>query len=311
MKTRIYTLPLLLWALAASAQEESAERWYQIEVAVFTQPANEQLAAGAEAFRKDIQLSYGDHVQLLSDAGTLLAETNPVTEDPQATAAELAPSEEPALTEAQIAMVEQLLSHQPFVKLPAELRNLNETLAALTRNKRQRLLFHEAWRQPLTEPEQALAIVVTGGDQFDHLPELSGTISIGASRYLHLSADLWFTEFANNVGQGEQGWPALPAAPKAQAEEISDTQINLQAGADAGGQGDLWQQFSVIDDTYQMMLDKPYVITNLATLRQSRRMRSGEVHYIDHPKIGMLVFIQPYEIPALSEPAATPADSQE
>lgn len=294
MKTRIYLFPLLLWALAAPAasQDEQPERWYQIEVAVFTQPANEQLAAGAEAFRKDVQLSYGDNSQLLVSAEALLAQTDPIPAQEQSPAT--APVPQTADAEQTLA---QLLSQQAYVKLPAEMRNLNETVAALTRNQRQRLLFHEAWRQSLTEPEQAPAIVVTGGDLFDKLPELSGTLTIGASRYLHLFADLWFTEFASNFGQGDQGWPALPVPPKADTEDIRDEQINLQAGSETPGQRDLWQQFSVIDDTYQLMLNKPYVVTNLATLKQSRRMRSGEVHYIDHPKIGMLVLVQPYERP--------------
>ncbi len=32
-------------------------------------------------------------------------------------------------------------------------------------------------------------------------------------------------------------------------------------------------------------------------LNQTRRMRSTELHYFDHPKIGMLVIIRPYELP--------------
>ena len=34
------------------------------------------------------------------------------------------------------------------------------------------------------------------------------------------------------------------------------------------------------------------------TLRETRRMRSGELHYLDHPRFGVLVRITPYEKPA-------------
>jgi hypothetical protein len=30
-------------------------------------------------------------------------------------------------------------------------------------------------------------------------------------------------------------------------------------------------------------------------LETSRRMRSGEIHYIDHPRFGVLVFVNPWE----------------
>ncbi len=37
-------------------------------------------------------------------------------------------------------------------------------------------------------------------------------------------------------------------------------------------------------------------------LHESRRMRSGELHYLDHPKLGILVRIDPVQIPdSLSE----------
>lgn len=34
------------------------------------------------------------------------------------------------------------------------------------------------------------------------------------------------------------------------------------------------------------------------TLRETRRMRSGELHYLDHPRFGVLARITPYETPA-------------
>jgi hypothetical protein len=31
---------------------------------------------------------------------------------------------------------------------------------------------------------------------------------------------------------------------------------------------------------------------------QRRRMRSGELHYLDHPALGILVLVEPRELPA-------------
>jgi hypothetical protein len=44
-------------------------------------------------------------------------------------------------------------------------------------------------------------------------------------------------------------------------------------------------------------------------LREQRRIRSGELHYFDHPRFGMIARVTPYAIPeaaAVTEPAAAP-----
>jgi len=43
-----------------------------------------------------------------------------------------------------------------------------------------------------------------------------------------------------------------------------------------------------------------YPISRIIHIEDSRRMRSGEVHYIDHPKIGILTTIHPVKKPLLS-----------
>ncbi|MDN3639575.1 CsiV family protein [Simiduia curdlanivorans] len=286
----------------ALAQQNAEGKWYQVEVAVFTQPENAQLAASQETFRKDITLSYGEHTQQLQSveeaslskhsanlAGQLDSVASQEADNNANTDVALA-GEEPLSPE----MINEILQTQAFVKLPVELRNLNETVGALERRNRQRILFHEAWRQPLVDPEQAAAIILAGGNHFENEQELAGTIKFGVSRYIHVHTNIWFSEFANNVGQEQQEWPMVPTPPSGNESQIADAQINLNAGLDKSKQ-DLWHQYDVIDTTYQNILDKSFIVTNLATLIQTRRMRSGEVHYIDHPKIGILITVIPYD----------------
>lgn len=299
----------LLVALSAltiqvQAQQSVDNKWYQVEVAIFTQPENAQLAASQETFRKDITLSYGDHTQKLQSVEEAHLNTyNPNLGSPSDSPAPLGTgentntdttaahnNEEPLSPE----IIREILQTQAFVKLPVALRNLNETVGALERRNRQRILFHEAWRQPLVDPEQAAAIIIAGGNHFENEQELAGTIKFGVSRYIHAHTNIWFSEFANNVGQEQQEWPMVPTPPSANNSQIADTLINLDAGLNKSKQ-DLWHQYDVIDTTYQNIIEKPFIITNLATLIQTRRMRSGEVHYIDHPKIGILITVIPYE----------------
>ncbi|HEY9032743.1 MAG TPA: CsiV family protein, partial [Pseudomonadales bacterium] len=38
-------------------------------------------------------------------------------------------------------------------------------------------------------------------------------------------------------------------------------------------------------------------LANVAVMRQQRRLRSREIHYIDHPLFGLVVEIRPFELP--------------
>lgn len=53
-----------------------------------------------------------------------------------------------------------------------------------------------------------------------------------------------------------------------------------------------------LETDLRLVEDQPYAAqepgTSVIPLRQSRRMRSGELHYIDHPRMGILVLVTPY-----------------
>jgi len=66
----------------------------------------------------------------------------------------------------------------------------------------------------------------------------------------------------------------------------------------------------------QYLTEKSGSIHNTLTLQQSRRMRSKELHYIDHPSIGVLIKIIPTDHPLdrketdlEPEPNSTPVES--
>ncbi|MFL0809081.1 MAG: peptidoglycan binding protein CsiV [Agarilytica sp.] len=52
---------------------------------------------------------------------------------------------------------------------------------------------------------------------------------------------------------------------------------------------------NALDAGFESENVSPYVITQIVALKQKRRMRSGELHYIDHPKLGMLITLSKYE----------------
>jgi len=52
-------------------------------------------------------------------------------------------------------------------------------------------------------------------------------------------------------------------------------------------------------DSLTSVETSPYIVSETITLQQKRRMRSSELHYIDHPRVGLLIKITPYEGPLI------------
>lgn len=68
-------------------------------------------------------------------------------------------------------------------------------------------------------------------------------------------------------------------------------------------------RFLHTDLAFQFMPKQATSANDLISLQQNRRMRSKEIHYIDHPYIGVLVRIIPKENPLT--PSELPTDSEE
>ena len=106
---------------------------------------------------------------------------------------------------------------------------------------------------------------------------LDGTVELVVSRYLHVHADLYYTtdvEWERTVvaeGVGPE------AAAQAGDEQDDTTTAAAAAAAPRIARGP--------DD--RPMLSFPF--------EQQRRMRSGELHYLDHPLLGLLVLVTPYK----------------
>lgn len=136
---------------------------------------------------------------------------------------------------------------------------------SLRRSSNYRLLKHMAWRQPLNET--AYPVLMQAGERYDGIYELDGTLTVTRSRFLHLATDLWFTEFSPNrdsrqLAQGQD--PDLANLDP----EIRSRYPQLVAWAEQRG---------------------TRTPIHLHPLVQSRRMRSDETHFIDHPFFGLIV----------------------
>ncbi|MDO3384204.1 CsiV family protein [Gilvimarinus algae] len=308
----------------AQAQNEGHEGWYQIEMMVYARP----LDASPEVWPQDIVLDYPlnwNHLRdpneeyekrrqrALEQAEAQNAVGSATGLDNQSATGELA-SDTPADEPLEVAPVD--LARSAFYRLPETARGLNAVRQRIQAQPGYRVLFHEAWRQNVVSEKNAPWVLIEGGESYGEHRELEGSVNINVSRYLHLISDLWFSEFQINAGQIRSQWPPLPENPlkrleQAQAGDNVSTQYGDDGfGGDGFGANDPavqnmtgWQGTET-DELLPDFLAAPYLPTRIVTLQQRRRMRSSELHHLDHPRLGLLIKITPYKLPPPEQPEA-------
>ncbi len=208
---------------------------------------------------------------------------------------------------------------------------LNNKAAALRRDPAYQVLFHKTWRQVLQTERNAPSVLIDGGEVNGDHHQLAGSVKLSVSRYLHLSTDLWLSEWADqseNSGQwspaaqrsfpsGDESAPAgiaVPTRPRApvarQVHMPGDEPMGLTSAA---GQGTVANSNSRTDSGgFSTSADRAVfhgedgeidamsattrslekIAKRVAVLQEERRLRSGELHYIDHPKLGVLIEVR-------------------
>lgn len=165
---------------------------------------------------------------------------------------------------------------EAFLALPESDHDFTGSNRAISQSSAYRLLFHSAWRQPMTRRNTATAVAVSGGRVFNDRSELEGSVSLyfnNAEDRVVFDSNLWLSTFSTSAST-EEGW-ALPTLPAVMARR---------------------EVAASIDNETQTT---EYFVNRIMQLRQTRDMRSDEFHYIDHPAMGILVQITPYIVPEI------------
>lgn len=188
---------------------------------------------------------------------------------------------------------------------------LRDMAEKIERSSRYKLLQHLTWRQPGLAKEDALSLKIRTGEIFgndyssidspvkpniydvdpelqivkkfsiDEKPEepelvwyeLEGKITISLARYLHAHIDLVLrVPNENDITIEDFNTPT------------NETSVDGTIGA--------------IDANQNSFLS---VTLNNYSFKERRRMRSRKLHFLDHPEIGMLILITPYEAPETIE----------
>lgn len=276
---------------AQQAADDSAS-WYQVEVFIFANEAYN--SAKGEFWPGGQRLRYpANSVQLTKpfeeSASPLfsIGDQGPTNE----TAGELSDNDEHAVAQTADDSIAPAVTSGPaaFELLDSDQLMLTAYAEKINKQNDFRPLFHQAWLQTMGDRDNSLSIIIRGGDQFDDHYELEGTIRLSVERYLHIQTDLWLSRFINATASEEPNWETLPKVP---APQLIDNSGPETLFVDASAPFSLASQ----QGNFGFFERDEYRVEKTVVMRQDRRMRSQELHYIDHPLMGVLVKIIPYEI---------------
>jgi hypothetical protein len=114
--------------------------------------------------------------------------------------------------------------------------------------------------------------------------ELEGTIQIYRSRFLHIKTNLWFSEYSENDA-------GLCLVTDYSEENNEQTTATITSGF--SNDGIPLQQHEELTSFTRL--------TNFQ-INQHRRLRSSELHYLDHPRFGLLIKFSRIEPETNTEP---------
>ncbi|WP_119395502.1 CsiV family protein [Salinibius halmophilus] len=237
----------ILLLVALSATVSATERWYQIDVLVFSQTS--------EAGKFPEQWPYKLNRREFS-----LQPIQPTLPMPAPTS-NAQPLRVPFQGEALIERVGN--SYQPKARtlVPEADRQLQFAIDQFARQSRYTTLGYWSWYEPMIEGQANEFPVAIKAVDSNGTWELNGELSLRLSRFIHIDSKV---EWQRDV------------------EIISQT-VTIEDTPEA---------------RMQALQDAPTVEQGIETLviEQAARMRSNELHYLDHPEFGVLLRAQPIEV---------------
>lgn len=250
------------------------EPWVQVEMTLFTY---ENANLDAEVWSPEkLSVGFPDQLLALHNVADVLQLDDwsmltgfPVAGIPVETPAPLVAGPRPYAPGDSFTLPDLL--RDAFTALPPSAQDFLTTNRTLSQSPAHRIVYQNAWRQPLLRRSATPAVGLRGGREFGERSEVEGSVLVyaaGARDRLNLEANLWLTQFgADSLQASAWTLPILPAA--------------LQAG-----------------DTQEVPPQPAYTVTRIIQFQQSREMRLDQFHYLDHPALGMLVQVTGYERPA-------------
>ena len=196
--------------------------------------------------------------------------------------------------------------------LPTDEFRLIDVVTRLIESSRYELLLHAAWRQPGLEQGKALPVWIKGG-------------RIYGNEYTSIDNQIEFLESIPQLNPEQQNEEQTFAFDEQTLESLELQLLEQQAKQQHQGLYELEGKITIALSRYlhtytDLVLRRPRLtvdpnqrnlaqdrylaaysadtrILNNHRLKEHRRMRSKNLHYLDNPEFALLILITPYEVP--------------
>ncbi len=170
-----------------------------------------------------------------------------------------------------------------FGAMPSDQQYL-DALASIKVSSNYKIIAQKSWVQPGLNQNSAKPVLISAGESFGDHSQLEGTVTLTVGHYLHMYANLWLGEYEQQV-EVQPWWQdedkEEPNRPPGAAETANSTVARNDA-----------QPYTT---TLTQADTTQYLPTQMTHMQETRRLRSGELHYFDNPWFGMLVSVTPYK----------------
>jgi hypothetical protein len=203
-------------------------------------------------------------------------------------------------------------SKQTLPLLPSSYYKMTAAAQQIDRLGRYQLVEHFAFAVRIGDKSQAPHIILDHDfiNPQGQAARIGGSIQLSKNRYLHINTDLWLALWQDNAENSDYSsmakkldelatmdvslavapnWPALPL--KQNIESAADAKNYLNAQKRRSESPNI-----ATESSYEANSDEN--IKLIAKIVQKRKMRSNERHYIDHPLMGIIIEIRPFEKPS-------------
>ena len=168
-----------------------------------------------------------------------------------------------------------------------------------------KVVWHQAWIEELQDSANAYDHEVTASYEEENFRiDISGSFNLYRSRYIHIRPDLEVDQLIFTIpadaplsGETTENTEEGAMTMAVTSDTISDNIGNSDALPGVEGQMTILPSDQGITNEPVAEPDPEWIPLRAAKIERSRRMRSGEVHYLDHPLVGMVVKVTPYEVP--------------
>ena len=270
-----------LFGLLTSSYSLAQERWFQIELSIFS---NENIEdRNAESWLpSDYELNYPENMRKLSLLTDLFLSDHNLDDRLSDTGSASQEEIDAMIRNDQLKNIRPRIkstesnfklfdfSRDDFTQLSPVDSDFQQTNRTLERSSDHRLLYHGLWRQAVRQSSNAVPIYIEGGLRYGDNHELQGSVTIRFNENedrVVIDTHIWLIDYSI-VKDSSSEWK-LPQIPEFIRRESRENPSSLT-----------------------------YFPNNVYVMEQSREMRSNEFHYLDHPALGLVISVKPYSVPS-------------